>query len=145
MQQIRHLQGTGPRSPCLLVPRSAFQRTWSFRRHVVGDRPDHDVVRLSHQHVLLGDLRFLYPLDKRVGPVQHDVPGVLDRVRGQRVDHHRRDLVHEVVRLAGVQQACEAAHLAIPVQLTLVLLLLVPGEEEDMIKKRHSCTWRGGG
>lgn len=33
------------------------------------------MVRLRHEHVLLGDVGFLNPLLERVGPVQHHIPG----------------------------------------------------------------------
>mmetsp|Transcript_36561 Transcript_36561/g.92333 ORF Transcript_36561/g.92333 Transcript_36561/m.92333 type:complete len:208 (+) Transcript_36561:659-1282(+) len=102
------------------------ERGWHLARHEVGQRAQEHVVGLRHEHVLLGDLGALAPLHKRVRPVEHHVPRVLHHVLRQRVHHHGGDLVHQVVRLAAVQQAREAAHLAPALLLAPGLLLLIP-------------------
>jgi len=47
-------------------------------------------------------------------------------LRRQRLGHPGGDLIHQVVRLPRVQQAGEAAHVAVPRRLALLLNLLVP-------------------
>mmetsp|Transcript_491 Transcript_491/g.1038 ORF Transcript_491/g.1038 Transcript_491/m.1038 type:complete len:289 (+) Transcript_491:987-1853(+) len=88
--------------------------------HEVGDGAQVQVVGFRHEHVVLLNGYLFEPLHESVGPRQHDEAVLVLEA----VNHHRRDLMHQMVLSARVQDAREAAH--VPIRALLRLALLVP-------------------